>query len=178
MSSNEQIATARSFLARLRTAFDAATLALAQRCSANGRLSGGKLDAEQVALFELAWAAADLLAAEAGVASLRPDSSELDTRLALLFAAEAGTAVLARLDTLHLELGLARDTLRALRDDPGWESLCRSAAGSRALEAAGGAVAASDGEVGQLALDEPHAMAQASFRRFACLLYTSPSPRD
>jgi len=163
----DPIATARSFLARLRTAFDAATLALAQRCSAQGRLNGRKLDAEQVASFELAWAAADLLAAETGVANLRPEGSDLDRRLALLFAVEAGGAVLARLDTLHLELGLPRDGLRALRDDAGWEALCLSAAASQALDAAGRGVAASDGEVGQLALDEPHAMAQESFRRFA-----------
>jgi len=163
----DPIATARSFLARLRTAFDAATLALAQRCSAEGRLSGRKLDAEQIASFELAWAAADLLAAQAGIGQLRPGAGDLDTRLALLFAAEAGNAVLARLDTLHLELGLAREPLRALRDDPAWEALCLTAAGSRALDAAGQAVAAADGEVGRLALDEPHAIAQESFRRFA-----------
>jgi len=163
----DDIALARSFLARLRSAFDAATLALAQRCSAEGRLSGRKLDAQQVASFELAWAAADLLAAETGVATLRPDASPLDTRLALLFAVEAGNAVLARLQSLWLELGLPREALRSLRDDAPWEALCLSAGGSQALEAAGQAVAASDGEVGQLALDEPHAMAQESFRRFA-----------
>ena len=99
-TAHDPIATARSFLARLRTAFDAATQALAQRCSANGRLGGSQLDAEQVASFELAWAAADLLAAEAGVASLRPDGSELDARLALLFAVEAGAAVLGRLEAV------------------------------------------------------------------------------
>ncbi|GAB3668417.1 acyl-CoA dehydrogenase family protein [Ramlibacter alkalitolerans] len=163
----DPIATARSFLVRLRAAFEASALALAQRCSAGGKLSGRKLDAEQVASFELAWAAADLLAAEAGVASLRADSSEMDQQLALLFAAEAGDAVLGRLHMLDLELGRPREPLRSLRDDPAWEALCLAAAGAQALDAAGRAVAASDGEVGQLALDESHAMAQDAFRRFA-----------
>ncbi|GAB3763059.1 acyl-CoA dehydrogenase family protein [Ramlibacter monticola] len=167
MHPEDTLGTVRNCLARLRTAFDAATVALARRCSAQGRLSGDKLDAEQVASFELAWAAADLLAADAGIAALGAQSSELDARLALLFAVEAGQAVLARLEMLHLELGLPRDALRALRDDAGWEALCHSAAGSQALDAAGRAVAASDGEVGRLALDEPHAMAQEAFRRFA-----------
>jgi len=166
-SPQDPIATARNCLARLRSAFDSATLALAHRCSTNGRLSGKKLDAEQVACFELAWAAADLLAAETGIASLREASSDRDRRLALLFAADAGNAVLARLDALGLEFSLPRTALRELRDDPAWEALCLSAAGSAALDAAGQAVAASDGEVGQIALDESHAMAQESFRRFS-----------
>ena len=45
MTQNPQdpVAVARSFLARLRGAFDAATLALAQRCSTNGKLGGRQL---------------------------------------------------------------------------------------------------------------------------------------
>jgi (2S)-methylsuccinyl-CoA dehydrogenase len=163
----DPIAVARHCLARLRSAFDAAVAALAQRCSTDGRPSGRKLDAHQVASFELAWAAADLLAAETGLAAVGAEGDKLDARLALLFAVEAGNAVLARLDALYLELDLPRDPLRALRDDAGWEALCRSAAGSQALEAAGAAVATADGEVGRLVLDEPHAIAQESFRRFA-----------
>ena len=163
----DPIAIARHCLARLRSAFDAAAAALAQRCSTDGRPSGRKLDAHQVASFELAWAAADLLAAETGLTAVGAEGDKLDARLALLFAVEAGNAVLARLDALYLELDLSRDPLRALRDDAGWEALCRSAAGAQALEAAGAAVAAADGEVGRLVLDEPHAIAQESFRRFA-----------
>lgn len=162
-----QLAAARRSLAGLRGTFDAATRALAQRCSTDGRLSGTRLDAEQVAAFELAWAGADLLAAETGVRLLRPDSSQLDTRLALLFAADAGAAVLGRLETLYLELGLPLGPLRALRDDPAWDALRQSAAGAQALDAAGRAVAAAQGEVGAVALDEQHALAQESFRRFS-----------
>lgn len=162
-----QVETARRGLAGLRSAFEAATGALAQRCSSEGRLSGKKLDAEQVASFELAWAAADLLAAETGLALLRAGSSELDARLALLFAVDAAGAVLARLETLHLELGLDRAPLRRWRDAPSWDDLRQSAAGAQALEAAGRGVAEVQGEVGAVALDEQHAMAQDSFRRFS-----------
>jgi (2S)-methylsuccinyl-CoA dehydrogenase len=161
------LAAARRALQSLRAAFDTAAASLAQRCSANAKLNGRKLDAEQVASFELAWAAADLLAAENTTASLRPDSPSLDTQLALLFAADAGVAVLSRLESLYLDLGLPLTPLRTLRDDPTWESLRQSAAGSQALDAAGRAVAAAQGEVGVVPLDEPHAMAQDSFRRFS-----------
>lgn len=163
----EQLAAARRSLATLRTGFDQAALALARRCASDGRLSGRKLDAEQVASFELAWAAADLLAAENGLARIEQGAFADDARLALLFAAEGGSEVLERLDTLFVELELDRAPLRALRDDAQWLALRQAVAGSRALDAAGLAVAQSDGEVGQVPLDEPHALAQEAFRRFS-----------
>jgi (2S)-methylsuccinyl-CoA dehydrogenase len=84
-----------------------------------------------------------------------------------LFAVDASLAVLGRLEALELELGLAQDGLRTLRDDPGFLALRQAAAGALALGAAGRAVAAAQGEVGVVPLDEPHALAQESFRRFA-----------
>lgn len=163
----EQLAAARHVLDVLRASFDTATTALAQRCAPGGRLDARSLDAQQVASFELAWAAAELLAAETGVGLLRTESSSLDIRLALLFAADASDAILSRLETLHLELELPMAPLRQLRADPAWELLRHAAAGARALEAAGEAVVAAQGEVGVFPLDEAHAMAQQSFRRFA-----------
>ncbi|RYF14402.1 MAG: acyl-CoA dehydrogenase family protein [Comamonadaceae bacterium] len=162
-----RVAAARRSLAALRAALDDATLALARRCSPQRRLGGKRLDDEQVAAFELAWAAADLLAAETAVGLLGPASSELDTRLALLFAVDAGAAVVGRLETLQLELDLPPGLLEPVRGDPAWNALRQAAAGSAALDAAGRAVAAAQGEVGVVALDEPHALAQDAFRRFS-----------
>jgi (2S)-methylsuccinyl-CoA dehydrogenase len=102
----QHIAVARARLAALRSAFERATRALAAQCSRNGRLSSEQLDAQQVPSFELAWAAADLLAAETCIARLQDESSELDTRLALLFAVDAAAAVQARLETVFLDLAL------------------------------------------------------------------------
>jgi (2S)-methylsuccinyl-CoA dehydrogenase len=166
-TSPHQVAAARRTLTSLRSAFDAATCALAQRCTTGGRLDSRKLDAEQVSSFELAWAGAELLAAETSAGLLRPDSSDLDARLTLLFAVDAGVAILSRLETLYLDLGLPLTPLRAIRDDTGWESLRQSAAGAQSLAAAGRAVAAAQGEVGTVPLDEAHALAQESFRRFS-----------
>ncbi|MDE2607768.1 MAG: acyl-CoA/acyl-ACP dehydrogenase [Burkholderiales bacterium] len=159
--------TARRLLAGLRGAFDAAALALAQRCAIEGRLDARRLDAHQVPSFELAWAAAELLAAETAVGLLGPDAGDLDRRLALLFAADAAASVTSRLEAIALDLGLPEAPLRALRDDPHGATFRRAACGSPALEAAGLAVAAAGGEVGAFALDEPHALAQQSFRRFS-----------
>jgi (2S)-methylsuccinyl-CoA dehydrogenase len=159
--------TAHKKLAGLREAFDIATGSLAQRCSEGGKLRPAQLDAEQVALFELAWCSAELLAARNALELLRPDASELDARLALLFAVDAAVAAAGRLEGLFLELGLPLARLRALQDDPAWLALRQSAAGAQALADAGQAVAAARGEVGVLPLDEAHALAQDSFRRFA-----------
>jgi (2S)-methylsuccinyl-CoA dehydrogenase len=163
---DKQLAAARGCLAALRRAFDAAAHALARRCSGPAGLDNAKLDTEQVASFELAWAAADLLAAENGIRLLQPDASDLDARLALLFAADAGAAVFSRLESLALEPALDTGLLDAVRADADWKTL-RMAAASPALQAAGLAVAQARGEVGAFPLDEPHAIAQESFRRFS-----------
>jgi (2S)-methylsuccinyl-CoA dehydrogenase len=158
-------------LRRLRTAFDAGAHALAHACSRQGRLQADALDAQQVASFELAWAAAELLAAETGVAAARAHApapgNPLRTPLAVLFAVEVVVSVLERLETVFAESGLETATLRALRDDPQWLALRREAGGARGWQAAGQAVAQSDADVGGLPLDESHALARDSFRRFA-----------
>ena len=154
-------------LAGLRAAFDAACAALAGHCAVDGRLDARRLVARQVASFELAWAAADLLAAETVVRALAPSTTEAQRRLAEVFIVEAIAAVLPRLEGLCIELDLGLAPLRALRDAPTWEALRREAGSAAALEAAGRAVAAGDGEVGTVALDEPHALAQEAFRRFS-----------
>lgn len=162
---------AHTVLLRLRGRLDAGVHALARQCSRHGRLDADALDAQQVASFELAWAAAELLAAETGVAAARARHTgaedSLSTPLALLFAVEAVVSVLERLETVYAESGLDTATLRALRDDPSWLALRREAGGARAWQAAGQAVAQSDADVGGLRLGESHALARDSFRRFA-----------
>lgn len=162
---------AHTVLLRLRGRLDAGVHALARQCSRHGRLDADALDVQQVASFELAWAAAELLAAETGVAAARARHTgaedSLSAPLALLFAVEAVVSVLERLETVYAESGLDTATLRALRDDPSWLALRREAGGARAWQAAGQAVAQSDADVGGLRLGEAHAMARDSFRRFA-----------
>ncbi|WP_239143095.1 acyl-CoA dehydrogenase family protein [Variovorax sp. WS11] len=161
------MASARRLLAKLRQAFDAGAGALAQCCTTNGKLHANKLDEKQVASFELAWAGADLLAAETGLQALNDTPPALAQQLALVFAVDAIAAVLDRLETIYLDVALDIGPLRALQGDPAWARLRAHAAGSQALQAAGREVAESDGEVGPTALDEPHAMAQDAFRRFS-----------
>lgn len=73
----------------LRALFDAAVTALAADCTRGGKLDATRLDELQLASYEMAWAGADLLAAETLAAAGGADRGELDERLALLFIADA-----------------------------------------------------------------------------------------
>jgi len=154
-------------LARLRLLFDDGTLALARRCADGGALKGERLDEFQVASFELAWASADVLAAENAVAQLHSGSAPLDAQLALLFASDAITAVLARLEAMAIDTGAPLAPLQALAADAGWAQLRQRTSGAAALSSTGAALLQPHGEIGPVALDEPVAMAQDAFRRFA-----------
>ena len=161
-----QCDAAATLLPPLRAAFDRATQALAQRCAGAGGLNADALDAQQLPCFELAWTRADLLAAETVLLDITNKSSELDTHLALIFSAEAIAAVLARLEGLHLHLGLDLAPLQALHSDPAWAAMRREANSSAVLGHVGKALARGGVEIGTVELDEPHQMAQQAFRRF------------
>jgi (2S)-methylsuccinyl-CoA dehydrogenase len=163
----QQLALARKVLGGARAAFDNGVAGLARVCSSDGRLSNRKLDAQQVASFELAWAGAELLAAETSVLAVTPEAAALQARLALIFAVDAIASVMDKLETVYAEALMDATPLVALRGSAAWATLRRDAGGARALEAAGRAVATSDGDVGGLRLDEQHALAQDAFRRFA-----------
>lgn len=154
-------------LASLRAVFDDAALVLARACAADGRLQPDRLDAQQVAALELAWAGAELLAAETMAAACANDQHALEARLALTFAVEAAGNILDRLETLYVDTGLELSRLNVLRASPCWLELRRGAGNAAFLTATGQGVIEAGGQVGEVELDEQHAMAQASFRRFA-----------
>ena len=93
-----QVDRARALLGRLRPMFEHGVAALAKACAPDGKLDGARLDEQQVATFEIAWASADLLAAETALARLGGDA--LQSRLALIFAVDAIAALLPRLEAL------------------------------------------------------------------------------
>ncbi|KZY56809.1 acyl-CoA dehydrogenase, partial [Erythrobacter sp. HI0063] len=117
----------------------------------------------QIETFELAWAAAELRAARAG---LEVDGG-LAGELAQLFAADAGEAVLARLEAVARALGRHGDDLQAVRADPDWAAFLREAASPAALRRLGGAVVEARGDDHDPDLDEATRMARDAFGRFA-----------
>lgn len=162
-----QLTLAQQQLSNVRVAFDSGLLAMATACSNGNRVDDKKLDALQIPAFEMAWAAADLLAAETSIQRVLSSADSLEIRLSLLFTVDAIAAVTGRLETIYADLGLDLTSLRALGNDPDWHTLRREAGSSTALEQIGLAVADTDADVGAFVLSDEHAMAQDSFRRFS-----------
>jgi (2S)-methylsuccinyl-CoA dehydrogenase len=164
-SETDLVDAARRLLGGLQALFDAAVLAVAQRCSmGSGRLDGRALDAAQGVSYELAWASAELLAAQTVLQA--PAAAGLDRALALLFATEAMRSVQARLESVAIDADLDGAPLRAWSTDPQWPALRRAAAGPAALAAATQALAAAESEIGPVAVSEEVEMARDAFRRF------------
>ena len=151
----------------LRQWFDDSTRALAKVCTRNGKLDAGLLDAGQVPSYELAWASADLLAAETVHAAISAGSSDVDQRLALTFVAEAIKSVWDRLENLFLELDLDTAGLHQFLRRPELADLRRAVGTGLALAETGRLVAASNTEIGQVALSNELTMVRDQFRRLA-----------
>jgi (2S)-methylsuccinyl-CoA dehydrogenase len=153
-------------LAATRVLFERAVAALAAQCSVGGKLDAKRLDEQQLASYEIAWAAADLLAAQTLCDGER-ELNSLDARLAGLFAAEAIVAVLRRLEPIFLDLDLDARDLHALAASADLAAFRRDAAGAKVQSEIGRQVTATDDELGDVPLDEQVAMARDGFRRFA-----------
>jgi len=159
--------SATRLLFQLRDALDVATAALAQRCVVNKRLDAKQLDVEQVPSFELAWANAELLAAERALHALDARTGELDRRLVLIFAAEAVTLVRDRCETLYAELDLPGETLHAVTRDPELRRLQRAVLSGSALHEAARLLAADPSALGHVRLSEELELVRDQFTRFA-----------
>jgi (2S)-methylsuccinyl-CoA dehydrogenase len=166
-SRQDASALAEAILQRIRQLFDQAVAALATACAVNNKLNSKRLDQHQFASYEIALASADLLAAETAVRNIGPGTSALDRSLALIFAAEAIEAVLGKMESVFLEMGLDPSELHELASSVDLANLRRSAASGAVLASAGKAIASATSDIGSVALDEQLTMAQDAFRRFA-----------
>jgi (2S)-methylsuccinyl-CoA dehydrogenase len=155
-------------LTSTRALVDLATAWLAKHCEREGRIDAERLDERQVAAYELAFASAELLAAEtlAAYSRLNPADTVCEA-LAAVVAADALQSVHTRLGPLRTEFGLERDVTdaafanKAVRNciEAGSEPGFRCSVGNRILTG-------SD-EVAPAPLDEDRRLAQETFARFA-----------
>ena len=174
------LALARRVLGALRAEFDRTAASLARACATGATLDSARFDQRQSASYELALASAELLAAETSVGSRAaadaatrdgiaaesaPDA--FDARLSLVYAADAVGAVIARLQAIGIELDLDLAVLDRLATDAEWRALRRAVSSGPALDRLGAEIAAGHVEIGRIAFDEPLALAQDAFRRFA-----------
>jgi (2S)-methylsuccinyl-CoA dehydrogenase len=154
---------AKALLADLRATLDAEVAALADLCTVNGELSTACLDREQTPSYELAFAAAELLAADTALAAAGA-RGDLGLRLALTCAAEAAQSVTARLRQAALDLGCDAALPETTAEQRG---LYAAVLGGHALDETGRLLGESTAEIGSIPLDDDSAMAQGEFRRFA-----------
>ncbi|MFO1413157.1 MAG: acyl-CoA dehydrogenase family protein [Burkholderiales bacterium] len=165
MTETPAFVAARRVLAALDAALRGAVARVATACARDGVLDSARLDAQQWVCYELALVAADLSAART-LLDAADGGPALDAELAELFACDAAVAVTTRLQGIHTAIGLDPAPLHALAAGDDVLAL-RRAAGPDALSRIGAAVAAADGDVAGVPLDEQAALAYETLRRFA-----------
>jgi (2S)-methylsuccinyl-CoA dehydrogenase len=151
-------------LAELRVDVDRITTALADRCSVNGQQDPEKLNAAQVACFELAWAQATLQAAECAIEPV-VGLDEGNLELGRIFAVEALSAVHGHLeaicDALELPEASSPSRSKALsRLNRQWLSIAR-------LKDAAHWTLNNEATVGRLPLEPELGLMRDQFERFA-----------
>ena len=159
-------------LAQLSRAFDNSSDALARTCYHGGTLDTAVLDEEQGALFELAWAQAELAALRAlERLDLAARLSPLQQELACAFAAEAIPRLLGRLEFIALDLRSDASSggpeLAQLRVSNALTALRHNAGRSQALARVGSAVMEDETALDLASTDGEVAMARDAFERFA-----------
>lgn len=140
-----------------------------ERLSAQGALAG-QLDSAQVLGYEFAFIKAELHAMRAmldyGRACLAQDDAPLESRMALVFAADALPKIRARFERIRHAAGLTRDESLAAFENPGLLEFCAVHGAPESLAACGDALLAA-GHCGRSLLDEDKQIIAASFARIA-----------
>lgn len=153
-------------LDRLDILFADTARVLARACRSGSALDPRELDRQQGASFELAWSKAELQAAVEAAAAL-PGYTPAQTDLALAFMAEAVISVLARLQSIHVDLELSATELQALAASPTLARLRAATASSHALARVGQAVIEAPETLSLRCEDPDVTMARDAFERFA-----------
>lgn len=168
-------ASAQSLLDRLGTGFDATVAQVAGLCARDGKLDAARLDQHQSVCYDLALANAELLAART-LASVGAGAMYLDAGLGLAFITDAIVVVLGRLDGIAIATGIANEDLRELANGTELRRLRYDAARPDVLATLGAAIASTNGEFAEVAVDEQTALARDAFGA-SRLMWWRPSPR-
>ena len=167
-----EVATVSAWMQDLRIITESTIEELAKACQQDGILNATALDQLQIPSFEIAWATAELLAAEEGLKAMANHNDELNTRLVLIYAAEALISIRDRLEGIMLELGLDDTRLHTLLARPALKEFRKQVMGAKFLQDTVRLMADNPMNIagvsgGELALDEDAAMVQDMFARFA-----------
>ena len=133
------------------------TAALSRVCTRQGRLDSERLDEQQVALYELSFATAELAGANASLAYAARCNDVVADQLAVHCAVDTATSVSRRLDVIGAELHLPAAAT----------ALPTATLGRDAVHALCVELCARDGELGPDLIDEDKRLMRATFRQFA-----------
>jgi (2S)-methylsuccinyl-CoA dehydrogenase len=162
------IAQATQAIARLRERFLRQTRCLALACSDAAQIVAARVDRQQVALYEIAWAGAELLAAEATLQALAPQAaalSQLEERLALTHVTEAVASIADRQDLIALDIDDEYGTEISVLDS--LHALRREVLAGAALDETGRQLCESTDDLAPVALADDLVMVRAEFSRMA-----------
>ncbi len=159
-------------LTELRGVFNDVAAAVARACEDDGALNRALLDKHQVPCLELAWTAAELQAAQVGLAATENDSGELNSELVRVFVADAITSIRDRLERIMLQFGIDDAKLQSLVRSQGVKTFRRNTLAPDALHELAKRMADNPADIGRLAggklaLSDELTMIQDTFERFA-----------
>ncbi|MDP3403472.1 MAG: acyl-CoA dehydrogenase family protein [Brevundimonas sp.] len=157
--------TTPDILGKVETLLRRATRSVALACTAGGALDGDSLDRRQSDAYELAFAAAELLAARAGVEAAAA-GGPLAQALMRTYRAEALQSVAQRLELISLGAPDLASDLNALRGHPEFAAVLKAGQSVEALDETGRLLLEGAEEAGETALDEDKALMRDAFLRF------------
>ncbi|MFV0278020.1 MAG: acyl-CoA dehydrogenase family protein [Parahaliea sp.] len=164
----ESLLQAQGIVANLRALLTDTTRNLATACVVDGRLDAALLDRRQVPCYDLAWATAELLAAETALAAMSAGESDpLNQRLVLICVAEAVVALRDRLDVLALELPQTRHAVEQLFGDPQLRAFRQRILASDFLDDTAQSMSRDPSRLAWVELDGDRAIVHRTFARFA-----------
>ena len=160
------------WLNALQVITESITESLANTCAEGGKLNPKALDQQQVPSFELAWATAELLAAESGLRAMDSNDDDLNARLVLIYAAEALVSIRDRLEGIMLELDLDDSELLALLSNTDVKAFRKQVLSTGFLHETARLMADKPMDIarlsgGELVINEDAAMVQDMFVKFA-----------
>lgn len=164
---NTAVVELSAILVHLRQVFASHVRIMARVCSVDGALDARQLDRNQLPSYELAFASAELFAAETVLGELSAASSDLAIRLATTYAADACKSVSDRLLQVALDLEVDTGPLRQFASSAQLTAIYRKVSSGRALDDTGRLLNESREEIGHVHLGEELAIAQSQFRRLA-----------
>jgi (2S)-methylsuccinyl-CoA dehydrogenase len=167
---SELLTKAQAALVRSRNLLDRIVWGLRERSLEKGKVSGNKLDDYQLLCYDMAFTCAEITGSEFAVdyakRAIESGAGDLETRIALLFTAEAIANMRGRVTARLGDYELSPKDLASTLDHDSVRSLIAEQLSSKTLAALGAEVLES-GATGVYLLDEHHEMMRTTFRKFA-----------